>query len=234
MNNQGFSKIGILVILIVLISGGILIWQYPKTSKQAELLEKKAIEQPVKTPEQPVKDETADWKIYKNEEFGYKINYPDNWRVAYSIMSLRNKDYPDRRLLLTNLSEEEEQVYLQALKSYTGIGSPYDHVKNGDGRSIEIYPSTITFEELGNSDKIPGWEIIGLQEKTIQSGYKILRFREKITWEADRDFDKVLIPYSGNKLMNGKKITYIVLSIERNNGDYEKKTFEGVLSSFRF
>lgn len=64
MNDQSFSKIWIIIILIALISGGILSYQFWWVPKQ------KAV------PEGVVKDKTADWKVYRNERYQYEIKYP--------------------------------------------------------------------------------------------------------------------------------------------------------------
>ena len=58
---QAFSKIWILIILIALIAGGILAWQYLRVPEE-------------KTP----KDETATWKTYLNDEYGFEVKYPVN------------------------------------------------------------------------------------------------------------------------------------------------------------
>jgi len=63
MKNKAFSKISLLIILVVVISGGIFLLQY------------------LGTPKEEVKDETADWGTYRNEEYGYEIKYPNDWKT---------------------------------------------------------------------------------------------------------------------------------------------------------
>lgn len=70
MNNQAFSKIWILIILIVLITGGTLAWQYLRIPKEEE-----------KVPEKMAEDETTGWQAYRNEEYGFEFKYPTNWQV---------------------------------------------------------------------------------------------------------------------------------------------------------
>ena len=65
---KAFSKILILFIVVVLLVGGVLAWQYWWLPKEEG-----------KTPEGVIKDETADWKTYRNEEYGYEIKYPPNF-----------------------------------------------------------------------------------------------------------------------------------------------------------
>jgi len=41
----------------------------------------KVIEE-TKTPEEKVVDETANWKTYKNEDYGYELRYPTDWNIT--------------------------------------------------------------------------------------------------------------------------------------------------------
>lgn len=66
MNPSAFSKIWTITIFIVLIAGGIFAWQY--FGKQSEQPNTSEI----------TKDETADWQIYRNEEFGFEVRYPED------------------------------------------------------------------------------------------------------------------------------------------------------------
>lgn len=59
--NRSFSKIWIPVILIVIFSGGIFSWQY------------------FGVPKEKVEDETANWKTYKNEEYGFEMKFPEDF-----------------------------------------------------------------------------------------------------------------------------------------------------------
>ncbi len=86
MSNQNFSNeaskgistpIGILIIVLtVFLAGGIMAWQH----QQYKSLEVEVIE--VKTLKKEVKDETADWKTYRNEEYGFEVKYPSNLRLG--------------------------------------------------------------------------------------------------------------------------------------------------------
>ncbi len=71
MNNQAFSKIWIVVVAVALLAGGVLAWQY--LDKPKEEVEAPKVEAP--------KNETADWKTYRNEEFGFEIKIPEKWFV---------------------------------------------------------------------------------------------------------------------------------------------------------
>jgi ASC-1-like (ASCH) protein len=72
--SQAFSKIWIAVILSTFVVGGILSWQYFEVKKEE-----------VKAPEGVVKDETADWKIYRNEGYGFEVKYPKEWEIDRDV-----------------------------------------------------------------------------------------------------------------------------------------------------
>ena len=61
MNQQ--SKI-LIIILIIFIGGGIFAWQY------------------FGSPEEEVKDKTANWKTYRNESMKFEIKYPNGWEIG--------------------------------------------------------------------------------------------------------------------------------------------------------
>lgn len=59
----------IIVVLVILVSGGILgyqYWQFPEEEVQPLVIE-------------TLKDGTANWKTYRNEEYGFEVKYPPHW-----------------------------------------------------------------------------------------------------------------------------------------------------------
>ena len=83
--NKGISTplaITIIIVLAVVLIGGIFSYQYyylPKQENQTEIPE-------IKTPEIQ-KDETADWKTYRSEKYGFEVKYPSspNWEINKEI-----------------------------------------------------------------------------------------------------------------------------------------------------
>jgi hypothetical protein len=66
------------VILAVIVGGGILVY--------LRYFEKEIISltkfSEIKKPEKPkIEEEIANWKTYRNEEYGFEIKYPKDWRV---------------------------------------------------------------------------------------------------------------------------------------------------------
>jgi len=69
--NRGISTAiaFIIIVLCAVFVGGITAWRYIEMPENEEAPEVK-----------PSKDETADWKTYRNEKYGFKIKYPPDWR----------------------------------------------------------------------------------------------------------------------------------------------------------
>jgi len=66
MNNQkGIASI-IILVLAAIIGGGILVWQNFETPKEEIEISEKLVE-----------NETANWEIYRNEEYGFEFKYPE-------------------------------------------------------------------------------------------------------------------------------------------------------------
>jgi len=231
----------IIVILAIFVGVGVF-YQRQALKEEVTILETETPEKVTEVPKEEkelIEDETADWNIYRNEKYGYEVKYPENWRLANSVIDWwygEKLRYPRRKhppvledwVMITNLSDEEEANYLEALNSYWGIGSALNHVENADGRSITITPSTRSIKEL-KEQEVPGWNVSDFRETKIKTGLIITLFRERITWEMDRDYEVAYIPYPMDE-----KITYIRLDIERNNGNYEREAFYQILSTFRF
>ncbi len=65
----------IVVVLAAIVGGGILGYYYLWIKD----LETRLTVVELKMPEKIVKDETADWKTYRNEKYGIKLKYPASW-----------------------------------------------------------------------------------------------------------------------------------------------------------
>lgn len=77
MDDQGFSKIWILFILIILVGGGILMWQYFGKRGLTE------VEYSIKKEDKIESVSTIPgWKTYQNLQYGYKIQYPKDFKES--------------------------------------------------------------------------------------------------------------------------------------------------------
>ncbi len=115
------------------------------------------------------------WNVYKNERYNYEIRYPENYRIADSIMEeiLKNaislKEYEmeeyninktekgkdpslEDSIVITNMTIKEEQDYLNGNHSSCGAMGPIGSPGTFPGGTILIAPdhslsSTIEMEE---------------------------------------------------------------------------------------
>lgn len=71
LNRAISTPVAIIIIVVVgiLAIGGVLAYQYWWPPEEVERAE-------VKTPA----DETTDWETYRNEEYGYEVRYPSDWK----------------------------------------------------------------------------------------------------------------------------------------------------------
>ena len=114
--NHAFSKIWIMIVLIILITGGILAYKYWWMPKEE-----------VKAPEEITTDETADWVVCKNERYHFSIKLPPSFEGCY---------YSDSELLYRKEKNNLEKFTSPGFKTRIEFSS----LKNGpDVFGINIY-----------------------------------------------------------------------------------------------
>jgi len=139
MNQKGISSITIILIIvgILVIAGGIWAWQSQKEKPVACTQDTKLCPDGsyvsrtgpncefAACPE--TKDETANWKTYKNKEYGFEIRYPNDWLIEGNQDSVYFKR--------TDISQEEMERMeigypLSILVENTSAESIFDWFEN--------------------------------------------------------------------------------------------------------
>jgi len=70
----------IVVILTAIVGGGYWsYWNWQMAKQEKKLLEFPEIKRPEKV--EKVEDETANWKTYRNEKYGFEVRYPPDWEL---------------------------------------------------------------------------------------------------------------------------------------------------------
>jgi len=118
----------IVIILATIVGGGILAWQYWWVPKEKG-----------KTPEKITQDETADWKTYRNEDYGFAMKYPKDWVFEES------KDEEGASIFFHTLKKDEYNMYFKnsftiyiMKTTYTNVQKWFDNAYKD--RSPELVP----------------------------------------------------------------------------------------------
>lgn len=139
MDNQSFSKIWILVIIVIIFAGGILVWRYKW--KGVEIVPVKSETTKAKVEQKDVEsvpEKATDWKAYRNEEYNYELKYPKDWYVYdYSYDGTRHPE----DVIIQNFSRPKEG-------GYSGIGGA------GCQINIRVFQGYSSLEERIEEEKI--------------------------------------------------------------------------------
>lgn len=75
----------IITVLIIALGAGVFVWQKQRNQVQEQPKQEEVVKADVSTD-----IDTSDWKTYRNEEYGYSIDYPRSWFVEETEAA--NKD----------------------------------------------------------------------------------------------------------------------------------------------
>src|SRR3989338_4511343 len=101
-NQKGFSKIAIIMIVLILIGGAYFVFSrkdknisFLNTENQNNLVASKTETIPSNIPENKTdnisqmgeKDTTSDWKMYRNDKYGSEGKYPERYKIKETFSS---------------------------------------------------------------------------------------------------------------------------------------------------
>ncbi len=152
MNQKGLAPI-LIVLLIPVVLGGFLIYQKQQSNSKLSTQPEQKLQSPSQTQQtrpplessseyisnQPKLEQTIDWRVYKNELYGFEIKYPKDWKIM------------DRK----NLSEEKlELIYYPPERNVEAIFTILKPIKTAENtksyviRIHEDYRKAL--ERIGN------------------------------------------------------------------------------------
>lgn len=239
---KGFSTILIVIIALVIVAGGILIWQYwpgepVEQADEDQIAEQDQIEATQPDTEQPVideeVDETADWpasnasrsdagwQTYHNEEYGFEIKYPLNFWINQN-----GEIY---------LSSGSNRIYISVGNS---LSVPLDGTFGGRYQYLENQPpNSKVFSEKDNDftkdyflaySGMGSWDtVINVYQQRNESYYIISFYR-------GRQLGAPGATVAGGKQLSEEEIISQTLVEMRDKNDEHTKTFNQILSTFKF
>ena len=202
----------IVVVLCVIIVGGFITWQYFGIPEEGEKISE----------EITLEDETADWKTYRNEEYGFEMKYPKSWYVYTP------KQEPPG-LAISMISTFSQEIY----ENYVEVGdrSPLQILDNL-GMIRLTYLIDESLDEALNLI-IEDSRLITIEEINIEGerGYKIYFFEEV----EEMEVEGVLITYLFSD-KNNKTMLFQGTFIGKDKEIYEEyaEQFKKMFSTFSF
>ncbi|MBU4338530.1 hypothetical protein KKB43_04205 [Patescibacteria group bacterium] len=158
MNQKGISSILIILIIVGVLVGGGLVWYYQKT---LQIISKPA---PQVTPV----DETANWKTYRNDEYGFEVKYPTAWEISSDKSGVTiSPNTP------TTMSLKERQNLSELWPSFSiGFTDNKNNLSLNDFFKKEILPNLrldidhkVQQVKIGNNDAIVFVELGMIESK---------------------------------------------------------------------
>jgi len=227
MNKKISFPIAIIIIIVcAVLVGGIVIWQYFGMPKGEEEISKGEVL------EELPEDETADWKVYRNKEYGFEVKYPSGVEIDVHDYVDQEPDY----LLLTTTFE-----FITIIDGYNYLCANYNiRVEKTEYQDINSWVEDIRqkIETPSNyeGDMISG-KLSSVEDMKIQG-----KIAKKVTIEGGFPF---MAAYFG-VINNGKlyAISYLDMSYYGRSGCFEgdveqgeakyRNIFDQILSTFRF
>lgn len=195
MNNQAFSKIWIIVVLVVFLVGGIFAWQYLKEPAEEIIVE-----------------ETADWKIYKNEEYGFEMTYPEEWVAMAPTKNLEGDSCKN--------NPQNEQITIFARDILDQCGFLVHSIPPGNA-DVTIWVFDQVFEDIGTILEPPTENIAIDGELAVMYRFSFQQARPNVN--ATRIY------------FNHRERGYLIfLKNQNEEGTSYDPLYDQILSTFRF
>jgi len=117
----------------------------------------------------PAKDETADWKTYKSEKYGFEVRYPKDWIISKNILGAFNtyKNFEKYRCSVEIYANKDKYLYpLEESNNYfQGFSESQISIKPEEASIGNISATKIS------SDDLSGREIYFLKKKIEDREY---------------------------------------------------------------
>jgi hypothetical protein len=109
----------------------------------------------------------ADWQVYRNEDYGYKIKYPKDWIIQKNILGAFDiyKSFPDYNCSLEVYADPFEDLY--PIKEGEGYFQPFSETKVST-KQEDVLVNNISAKKL-SSPELAGREIYYLKEELIET-----------------------------------------------------------------
>lgn len=203
----------IVIVLAVIVGGGILGYYYSWIKE----LEIKLSEIELRLSEaKPSEDGTANWKIYRNDKYGYELKYPSGWNGNFKddqFISFQSEDYT-LQITIQHLPVSEKETSIKELLAETGyigerVGSDTTTLNQ---KEIEVNGLTVIQRESLNKNWRFSMINAYLKQNNILFTVRLMSFDTGI-----------LGMYTESSELENIKIT-----------DETRKLFSQIISTFRF
>jgi len=185
MNQKGIAPIVIILIIVgaLVAAGGVQYWQSQKVkpveSQKVKPVESQKVE-PVEN--QKVKDETANWKTYRNEKYGFEVKYPNNFK----IISEGTGDYHKEKGICSIIYEVKFTGPNKPKRAWEAGGKP---IESTIALRVEEADCPSIFDRKAYSEKYPfPQSVLKIANDLLNSGFpqdKIYgqAFSTGVSWE---------------------------------------------------
>jgi hypothetical protein len=187
------NKTRFIAILAVIIIGVIGISAYLLQGTGRQQKELTPVSPTPASPQVPEID-TSDWKVYRNETFGFEVRYPSNWEVKEDYGKVSTFDFFGPRPDLP--SDIEDHFTIQIAWAFEDGGKRASNLREWvrnlypmkitiEDTTIDGYPAVIAHVPIGSEYTTPGSMIA-----TLRNGYvfmfPILDEKDKVGYEIKK------------------------------------------------